>query len=227
MARKPLSEKTVAANVLQWGTGGINIDTCRIPRSVDDISGWSRTGSEESDNRSMSGKNYAREAKPDNTSRFPANVIFDESAATMLDEQTGTLKSGKMKAGTKYGQGTENNVYNTLSGETKHDTIGDSGGASRFFYCAKASKADRGEGNTHPTVKPTKLMEYLVKLITPPKGIVLDPFCGSGSTLKAAQQNGFKAIGIDADLKSCGIAKKRTGYKIEILLNKELEDLLS
>ena len=83
------------------------------------------------------------------------------------------------------------------------------GNASRFFYCPKTSKADRGEFNTHPTVKPTELMKYLCRLVTPPGGTVLDPFMGSGSTGKAATLEGFKFIGIDLDEKHCEIAAHR------------------
>jgi site-specific DNA-methyltransferase (adenine-specific) len=75
----------------------------------------------------------------------------------------------------------------------------DTGSAARFFYTAKASRAERGKGNNHPTVKPMDLMAYLCRLITPPGGIVLDPFCGSGTTLKAALSEGFSAIGIEKD----------------------------
>ena len=86
---------------------------------------------------------------------------------------------------------------------------GDTGSAARFFYCAKASKKDRGEGNTHPTVKPTDLMRYLCRLVTPPGGIVLDPFMGSGSTGKAALQEGFGFIGIERDGDSFDTARYR------------------
>ena len=164
LARKPLSEKTVAANVLKWGTGGINIDGCRVA-PTSDVSGWSKTGGKESENVAMAGKNYAREAKPDNSQgRFPANLVHDGSQE-VLD----------------------------LFPETK------SGSAARFFYCPKASKKDRGEGNTHPTVKPTALMTYLCRLITPTGGTVLDPYMGSGSTGKAAVSEGFDFIGCEID----------------------------
>jgi len=86
---------------------------------------------------------------------------------------------------------------------------GDSGSAARFFYCAKASKSERGEGNNHPTVKPLALMRYLCRLITPPGGVILDPFVGSGSTLLAARSEGFKSIGIDIDPQYCDIAVNR------------------
>ncbi len=89
------------------------------------------------------------------------------------------------------------------------ETYGDSGSAARFFYCAKASKEDRVAGNTHPTVKPTDLMRYLCRLVTPPGGTVLDPFCGSGSTGRAALQDGFKFIGIERDADYAGLAEAR------------------
>lgn len=83
------------------------------------------------------------------------------------------------------------------------------GGASRFFYTAKASRRERGEGNTHPTVKPLLLMRWLAKLVTPPGGVILDPFAGSGTTLLAAQSEGFDAIGIEREAEYVEIIKKR------------------
>jgi site-specific DNA-methyltransferase (adenine-specific) len=112
--------------------------------------------------------------------RFPANLLLDEEAAAILDEQSGMLTSG------------------------------DSGGASRFFYCAKASKSDRGDGNNHPTVKPLKLMEYLCTLTkTPTGGSVLDPFLGSGTTAIAAINTGRSIIGIEMNPDYMAIAKAR------------------
>jgi len=197
VARKPLSEKTVAENVLKWGTGGINIDGCRI-ESNNMPKGCNGTGfasimktNVEQGYRPL---DYYEEQDgfkytPSELGRFPANVILDEEAGQLLDEQTGILKSGLLKAGHPYGLGDGQNVYGKLTGYTKQDTHGDSGGASRFFfnveqddledlipffYCAKASKKERGEGNTHPTVKPLKLISYLITLVTPPNGICLD-----------------------------------------------------
>lgn len=144
--------------------------------------------------------------------RWPANVLFDERAAEMLDEQSGVSKSTGGK-GAKSGLIDNSAIYGKFSGKNKGSTaggLGDSGGASRFFYVAKASKRERGEGNGHPTVKPIKLMEYLCKLITPPGGTIIDPFCGSGSTLVAAKRLSFKFIGIDMDVEYVEIAKRRT-----------------
>ena len=167
MARKPLIG-TVAANVLEHGTGALNIDGSRI-------------GTEATQGR------------------WPANVILDEYSAGELDEQSGTSQS---PGGTRR-VGGQNGLYkNGHSPEFVSTRPSDSGGgASRFFYVARASKRDRNEGlegsNLHPTVKPTTLMRYLVKLVTPPGGTVLDPFTGSGSTGKAAILEGFDFIGIE------------------------------
>lgn len=203
MARKPLSEKTIVDNVLQHGTGGINIDESRVEFAENDDS--------------RIGKNYTHNAKAglengshkDNGSgqsqvlhnpegRFPANIIFDEVAGKILDEQSGITKSGKVKENKDSYDG--ESVTGFLRGvSNSSNQHGDSGGASRFFYCAKAAKKEKGEFNTHPTVKPIKLMEYLVRLVTPKDGIVLDPFAGSGSTLLAAKNNRFNYVGIEME----------------------------
>jgi len=210
VARKPLSEKTVAENVLKYSTGGINIDECRIYRDINDKSGWSISGSKESENMAMSGKNYTRPPKEDNTKgRFPANVIFDEEAGKMLDKQSGILKSGARK-----GKNNINSMEQSVSiGNGWRYTGGkcdsSEGGASRFFYCAKTSKKERGEGNNHPTVKPLSLIKYLITLVTPPNGICLDPFEGSGTHAIASKELGFNYIGFEKDTTYCGIIEKR------------------
>jgi len=205
VARKPISEKTVADNVLKWGTGGINIDGCRV-ESNNMPKGCNGTGfasimktNVEQGYRPLDyyEKQDGFKYTPSELGRFPANVILDEEAGRLLDEQSGISKgsnSGIRKAGSEFGQG---------SGWNKHknkDTFrvghNDSGGASRFFYCAKASKKERRESK-HPTVKPLNLMRYLVRLITPPNGIVLDPFTGSGTTLEASLLEGFSFVGIE------------------------------
>jgi len=205
VARKPLSEKTVAENVLKWGTGGLNIDGCRVESGGEHKRAYQPTNHE----RGVYGKQTA--FQPSNKEgRFPANVILDEEAGKLLDEQSGISKgsnSGIRKAGSEFGQG---------SGWNKHknkDTFrvghNDSGGASRFFYCAKASKKERGEGNTHPTVKPLKLISYLITLVTPPNGICLDIFEGSGTHALACIENGFKYIGFELEKKYYDIATER------------------
>jgi site-specific DNA-methyltransferase (adenine-specific) len=100
-------------------------------------------------------------------------------------------------------------IYGEMQPMEVQAGYGDSGSAARFFYCAKASKADRGPDNTHPTVKPTELMRYLCRLVTPPGGVVLDPFMGSGSTGKAAALEGFRFIGIERDPDYLAIAQQR------------------
>jgi len=208
LARKPISEKTIAENVMKWGTGGINIDGCRI--GTEEIKTYGKRkgqGVSLEWSKYTSPEGYEGET---HQGRFPANVILDEEAGRMLDEQSGITKSGKVKTDKEAYEGTSNTGF--LRGKsTSQNQHGDSGGASRFFYCAKASKKERGEGNNHPTVKPVKLIEYLITLITPPNGIVLDPFFGSGTTGIAAVNLGFNYIGIELDEQYVEIARRRIG----------------
>ena len=265
MARKPLSEKTVVNNVLEWGTGGINIDASRV--GTDDTrskasmtalgqnSGWNKHSNKEVIAGSESG-------------RFPANIIFDEEAGKILDEQSGISKSTGGRSGNKEGVG-QNGIYGQYSGEVKDGNpgLGDTGGASRFFYCPKTSKTDRNEGledfkgkqigtynahssdleiyggsslgaasmsgnnkmpqpkqNFHPTVKPTDLMLYLIRLVTPKGGTTLDPFMGSGSTGKAAVRGGFDFIGIEREKEYIEIAEARIQYEIDNPYSEEKEE---
>ncbi len=203
LARKPISEKTIAENVMKRGTGGINIDDCRVGvREKEQFTGKkipkAGTGAV-----CYQDYNYPKSTTPLPQGRFPANVILDEEAGRMLDEQQE--------------------------------------GASRFFYCAKASKKERNMGledmpevisndgrdetlasgnmphnrgnvpkkNHHPTVKPVKLMEYLITLITPPNGIVLDPFFGSGTTGIAAVNLGRPFVGIELIEEYVTLARER------------------
>jgi site-specific DNA-methyltransferase (adenine-specific) len=234
MGRKPISEKTVAENVLEWGTGGINIDGCRISHNEPIRVKKAQEGGNKVYGQSGRYEDTT-ELKPEG--RFPANIIFDEEAGKILDEQTGVLTSGFMKAGTTCKMSESNvNTYGHYDSHTSYrDTYGDSGGASRFFYCPKTSKSDRNEGNNHPTVKPTDLMAYLIRLVTPKGGIVLDPFMGSGSTGKAAVREGMEFIGIERETEYFQIAEARiesekkkpiivktpTGKKVEV--RKEVE----
>jgi site-specific DNA-methyltransferase (adenine-specific) len=196
LARKPLSEKTIAENVMKWGTGGLNIDGCRV--GTEQMGGYVVKSS--LGRRTSEGGEHKDFIATSATGRFPTNVILDEEAGRMLDEQQE--------------------------------------GASRFFYCAKASKKERNMGledvepttvddgrnkpidnpflrgktprqNTHPTVKPVKLMEYLITLITPPNGIVLDPFLGSGTTALAALNLGRFFIGIELNEEYVEMARRR------------------
>ena len=204
VARKPFPG-TVASNVLQHGTGAINVDACRVGAREENESGWSKTGSKASENRSMSGSNYDRDAKDEmGTGRWPANLIHDGS------EEVVALFPD-VKAGVAVRSNSGGNTFGGDKPKPPMDDMsyGDKGSAARFFYCAKASKADRGESNGHPTVKPTELMRYLVRLVTQPGGTVLDPFTGSGSTGKAAILEGFSFIGIEKEEASVDISTRR------------------
>lgn len=214
MARKPISEKTVSENVLKWGTGGINIDACRI-ETTDNLNGGAYSGGQRCDGDWKENSGFKNDKLTGEyqqpTGRFPANIILDEEAGKILDGQSGISKStggcGEKSKGalgkSVYGKYALNELAANAGG------LGDVGGASRFFYCAKASKKEKGNDNNHPTVKPVKLMEYLVKLVTPENGICLDPFAGSGTTGVAAIAHGMKFIGIELDPTYCDIAKKR------------------
>ena len=172
LCRKPLSEKTIAANVLKWGTGGINIDGCRV-------------GTEGATTRSHqaeyaeSGWRTGHKVEKLDQGRFPANLIHD----------------GSQEVTTHFPNDSQ-----------------------RFFYCPKASKKDRNEGNNHPTVKPTALMAYLCSLITPTGGTVLDPYMGSGSTGKAAVREGFSFVGceLDKDYFQIATARVTNGQDLEV-----------
>jgi site-specific DNA-methyltransferase (adenine-specific) len=216
LAIKPISEKTIAENVMKWGTGGLNIDGCRIESGGEHKRAYQPTNHE----RGVYGKQTA--FQPSNKEgRFPANVILDEEAGKLLDEQSGILKSGALKP---YQENHQNASSYKMNRYKTFVQPANEGGASRFFfnveqddledlipffYCAKASKKERGEGNTHPTVKPLKLISYLITLVTPPNGICLDIFEGSGTHALACIENGFKYIGFELDKHYFDIATKR------------------
>ena len=212
LCRKPLSEKTIAANVLKWGTGGINIDACRV--GTDDK--LERVQGSNKDTSTPNAPNNGHVSELQTQGRFPANLIHDGSQEVLdLFPET---KSGSLKAGHKRGSGITS--YDGGGGVVQKDYGNDQGSAARFFYCAKASKKDRDEGNHHPTVKPTALMQYLCRLITPAGGTVLDPFMGSGSTGKAAVREGFDFVGCELDADYYAIATAR----IEAEQNREPEE---
>jgi len=203
VARKPLGEKTVAANVLAHGTGAINVDGCRIDAEARSFSGTpNRHGGQ------MAGGGKRGEMRPDWTEtrgRWPANLIHDGSDEVLgLFPQTASGMPGIRR---------NPHATNAMSGRLQltgeiEACYNDSGSAARFFYTAKASAAER-QGVTHPTVKPLDLMAYLCRLVTPPGGIVLDPFMGSGTTIKAAVSEGFQAVGIERDPAYFAMAQQR------------------
>jgi len=216
LARKPLVG-TVASNVLAHGTGALNIDGCRIgtgksvPSSVSRSSGVSLSGSVDGSLRREIGTEGGHDP---NVGRWPANVVLDEEAAAMLDAQTeGKLHSaGSVRSGSSDPREISHKSPTSWSKPGNTGTmfrIGDSGGASRFFYTAKASRRERGEGNTHPTVKPQALMRWLVRLVTPPGGLVLDPFNGSGSTGVASIAEGCRYVGCEREAEYVEISRRR------------------
>jgi site-specific DNA-methyltransferase (adenine-specific) len=258
VARKPLAG-TVAANVLAYGTGALNVDGCRIegaPRTTHAdgdhrqhmTSKGARGGAWGNPEHDMGASDLVYQARE---GRWPANVVMDPDAAAILDEQTGDLgrSAGTQTPGNgAYGTGT---TYGAGEGFTDRGIVGfgDSGGASRFFYVAKASSAERNAGldgfeaierangnkwtdqdyrvargertegresgprrNVHPTVKPIDLMRWLVRLVTPPGGLVLDPFTGSGTTGTAAVLEGFRFVGIEREPEYAAIARARIAW---------------
>lgn len=261
VARKPLIG-TVAENVLAHGTGALNIDGCRV--GTETRTNASKAGADR--NGFVDGFVGGTVSQMHDHGRWPANVIHDGSDE-VLDAFPGAPGQLAAISGTAPSEKTSN-VCGRMrrKGESSADSdnegaVGfkmkpgmrrlDTGSAARFFYCAKASKADRDAGlagfpsrragigderpsgssrerrapeknpnnpraNTHPTVKPTKLMRYLVRLVTPPGGLVLDPFMGSGSTGKAAVLEGFEFVGIDMTAEYVEIARARINYCTQI-----------
>jgi DNA modification methylase len=255
LARKPLSERNVAANVQRWGTGALNIDGCRIEFSGEDDEAESKGKNRHADFGSGPRENHVYGADErargehgnyDAPGRWPPNVALDPEAARLLDEQTGELKSPAtyQRNVTGFVQAVEYRQL-THGGVDDRQTqfgYGDTGGASRFLYVAKADREERDRGlghrplttyathgaqgqgplpqqtprerdlaarNSHPTVKPVELMRWLCRMVTPPGGVVLDPFTGSGSTGIAALREGFSFIGIEREAEYVEIARDR------------------
>lgn len=213
MARKPLAG-TVAATVLAHGTGAVNIDGCRVETAdiIPETSNQNiRGNSYKSDN---AGRDRDTVYQPSALGRFPANLIHDGSPEVLaaFPSAPGQLA----KAATGDDRRKNQNVYGAMgqgsNGAEPRDDLDKS--AARFFYCAKASKADRGEGNDHPTVKPRALMRYLCRLITPPGGVTLDLFGGSGSTALGALDEGFRPLLIEEDEHSFNIACGRVAQAV-------------
>lgn len=193
-ARKPLSESTVAANVLRWRTGALNIDGCRVETDED------RRRNARGGENGLTGtgtfkiRERRAEEQPQTAGRWPANIVHDGSDEVVAAFPN--IKTSKATVTSKPGS-----VYGNGAGLPSHTgTYGfdESGSAARFFYTAKADKQDR-MGSKHPTVKPVDLMQWLCRLITPPGGTVLDPFAGSGSTGEAAWREGFQCVLIERE----------------------------
>ncbi len=214
VARKPLCG-TVAENVLTHGCGGLNVDGCRIAGTKPQVT--------QGINTSLTSLNVAKRRQlsgPPDEGRFPANLIHDgsEEVAGLFPETAPSkaAASVKRKNGVlKHGGQNARPSHNTSERVTEAEGYDDAGGsAARFFYAAKADKSDRGHGNNHPTVKPVDLMRYLVRLVCPPDGVVLDPFAGSGSTIKAARLEGFRAVGVELSAEYCDIAVERLRQRV-------------
>lgn len=201
LCRKPIAAPNIAANVAQWGTGALNIAATRI--GTDQLS-YRTTSYRDASTGEFSGQgqtNYATGEKAV-TGRWPANVLLDEEAAAALDRMSGERGGhGVGKNPDTYTHKAEG--WGNIGVNRKPFDYGDKGGPSRFYFVAKASKRERTCDGTvecdHPTVKPITLCRHLAKLICPPGGTVLDPFCGSGSVGCAAIAEGFGFIGIEQD----------------------------
>lgn len=216
LARKPISEKTVARNVEKWGTGGLNIDGCRIagkPRTTHKDGNF--PGSQGGKVAySKYGEGHANDVP---SGRFPANLILSHSPECVevasrdviactpdcpvrqMDAQTKDTRAGKPARSGRCQKDRSPFENANAGGLVDCVSYEDSGGASRFFYVAKPSKREKGAGNVHPTVKPIKLMRYLIRMITPKGGLVLDPFTGSGTTGVAAIEEGCRFLGIEKE----------------------------
>lgn len=227
LARRP-SAGTVAANVLAHGTGALNIDGCRVEAAANDYAhpGNANTTAAQAMYEGGRFANRGRQVEPHAAGRWPTNAVFSHAPecgpedapgecvpgcpVAELDAQSGTLKSGNRKAG-------EHGLMGYMGADVAPmpAVVGDTGGASRFFpvfrYQAKAGAHERPvvNGVAHPTVKPLGLMDWLVRLVTPPGGTVLDPFAGSGPTLRAARDQGLSAIGIEREADHIPLIIKR------------------
>ncbi|WP_200840593.1 DNA-methyltransferase [Geminicoccus flavidas] len=260
VARKPLVS-TVAANVLAYGTGAINIDACRVPTDEvlragaggipcrnDPMVPRGRSGEASATRRYAEAgvTDFAPLPGPrggDAAGRWPANVIHDGSPEVVAAFPQASGAQSAVK-GTEASAKTAN-TFGEFGGRAPSDRRDGGGSAARFYYCAKASRADRNAGcealeskplnwssgtqnpgsfqsagtdrnsqNHHPTVKPTDLMAYLCRLVTPPGGLVLDPFMGSGSTGKACMREGFRFVGIELSDEYLAIAQARIEHEL-------------
>jgi site-specific DNA-methyltransferase (adenine-specific) len=208
VVRKPLSEKTIAANVMKWGTGALNIDGCRVPSddgnpSIERRESARRTGNTPGrpgeygstiTNR-ITAERYTENHPGENLGRWPANIIHDGSEEVLdlfPETKSGTLTPDMdVKETTGWSGG-------SYANRVKNEFQANSGSAARFFYCAKANKNDR-LGSKHPTVKPIKLISYLCRLVTPPNGVVLDPFAGTGTLASACHQENFGCVLVERE----------------------------
>lgn len=228
LARKPLNG-TIPVNILKYGVGALNIGGCRVEPTGDsrprdgEASQFNRMGGDAPSDFSMTRGRW-RNGAPEG--RWPANVIHDGSNEVLACFPDSKGQQGDLK-GTEPSRTGDANTYGQYGPRPAISKRGDSGSAARFFYCAKASQSERGEENTHPTVKPIALMTYLVNLVSRPGSTVLDPFMGSGTTGVACALSGRAFIGIERQLAYFNIAQARIAEAIEQPSQLDLEVFLA
>lgn len=226
VARKPC-DGTLTDNVLKWGVGGLNINECRVENTTEDLGRNNKV-------KSYGGVTIGNSSTPPLDQRgriegrFPANMIFTYDDSD-FDEVCGGLPSGGRNGSITKRYDMNNQVYGDYGKCNTWQAYNDSGSAARYFYCAKATTRDREEGligkdgkraNIHNTVKPCALCQYLIRLVTPKGGTILDPFMGSGSTGKAAMYENndraaeYKFIGVEMTAEYLPIAEGRIKYAI-------------
>lgn len=241
LARKPIEKGlTIAENLKKWGTGAINIDGCRVPGEPWRYGNQPKLNGERYQPGQITPlERYAENITGGENGRWPANLIHDgsEEVVSMFPDSDG--QQGDVSGEEPSKTMGQNGIYHPMERQG-FNARNDSGSAARFFYCAKTSRADRNEGcesfvkkpmiwtessnpeqydrtqpspNNHPTVKPTELMRYLCRLVTPKGGLVLDPFMGSGSTGKAAMYEHMRFVGIDKEF-DLAIAKARIEFAL-------------
>lgn len=223
VARKPLAG-TVATNVLAHGTGALNVDGCRVPARGRPLI---VSQSEPSVTTFGDGLNGSRHGGTTDAGRWPPNVLLDEAAAADLDRQTGILHSQDPATRAHGGKAKfDQDGWRTQRGP--EGWYGDSGGASRFFPTfryepkAPAGERPRVDDQAHETVKPLDLMRWLVRLVTPPGGLVLDPFAGSGTTAEACTIEGFRCVAIERDAKYLPLIHARLSKPLQPVLAVDL-----
>jgi site-specific DNA-methyltransferase (adenine-specific) len=206
LARKPLSEKTVAGNVMRWGTGAINVDGCRVGTE----GGTKGCDAGPSNGIYGEGLNGSFGKPVPGLGRWPANVCHDGS-----DEVVGMFPNARSSCGGGRSTGERGSTHGLGYGSTSkigHDNSAgqyfDSGSAARFFYSAKAD-GDSRAGSKHPTVKPVDLMQWLIRLVTPKNGLVLDPFAGTGTTAEAALYEGMRCILVEKEVEYIDDIRRR------------------
>lgn len=243
LARKPISERNVRANVVRWGTGALNIEACRIP--VDDTESYARNCSGDRGHNTTRGAGGVTDITPGGghaaEGRWPANVLHDGSGEVLAAFPLASGAKGGVRGSEP--SGSVGRVYNATYGARAAMAARQEAGqsAARFFYCPKVDRKERNNGldgwdpqplhwssgdqspgtfqragtrkeaeNHHPTVKPIALMRWLCRLVTPPGGVVLDTFTGSGSTGCAAIAEGFQFVGVEKERPFAAIAEART-----------------